>query len=258
MFLFNFAVDFVILSLTVGIARVSVKTYRLVLGAAIGAAGACGIFFVPPVLSVILKTVTVAVSGIAVFGKRKAAQYLKLFLLLFCVSFAFGGGVYALCSVFGVTRGASGYMEIDLWLFVLIFAVLYLPIKLAYQIYNRKMATSKKVVPALITLAGRHFALNLLSDTGSTLKEPISGRYVMLVDGAELFDAIEAEKKRGAVVVPYMSAGNPNGVLVGVFAKSVTASGRTLSKTVVAHVGHPLSQSGEFNAVISSEAFLHI
>jgi stage II sporulation protein GA (sporulation sigma-E factor processing peptidase) len=175
-----------------------------------------------------------------------------------CITFAFGGGVYAVCSTFGVIQNGVGYMEIPMLLFAAIFGILYLPIKMTYRIFNRKRATEKKTVNALVTIDGSEFPLRLLSDTGSTLKEPVSGRYVMLVDGTALADKVKMAGKRGMVIVPFVSAGNPKGILSGIFADNVTVEGRRLPKTVIAPVGHILSHSGEFDAVISSEALLHI
>ncbi len=258
LFAFNFAVDYVIISLTLGIARVKAKGIFIFISALTGAAGACAAFFVPASLSISLKVITVLASGAVAFGRQKPLQYVRLFLLLFCVTFAFGGGIYALCSVFGITRGATGYMDIPIWLFAGVFAVLYFPIKAVYGIYNRRHATEKKTVCAYVTVDGKTFTLRLLSDTGSTLKEPISRRYVMLANGEEIAKSIAEKRKRGALAVPFVSAGNPNGMLLGVFADCVVADGRCLPKTVVAAVDFPLSQNGDFNALISSEALLHI
>lgn len=258
MFAFNFAVDLILFYITLGVANVSAKSARVALGAAVGALGTCLVFFAPPTLSLVGKAVTVLASGAVVFGKRKPLQYLKLFALLLCITFAFGGGVYAVCAAFGVSQNGVGYMEIPVLLFAVIFGVLYLPIKLTYKIFNRKKATEKKTVTALVRIGKSEFTLSLLSDTGSTLKEPISGRYVMLVDGSALTDAVIKARGRGAVIVPFVSAGNPNGILSGIFADSVTVEGRTLQKTVIAPVEHRLSQNGEFDAVISSEALLYI
>lgn len=168
-FIVNALADYVLLILTARVTGGGVKRRRIVLAAAIGGAysviaALIGGFFaspVPALASAILMALTVF------GGKRSFARRLFCFLGL---SAAFGG---ALTAVGGGLGG--GNMKL--------FAAAFLISWAAFAFFLRGGAKSvalRRVEDIEIGLGGKKAKLRALMDTGNDLRDPISGRRVIV------------------------------------------------------------------------------
>ena len=93
---------------------------------------------------------------------------------------------------------------------------------------------------------GRMYPLKALVDTGNTLKDPITGAQVLVINPQVAFDLFQLTRKQlndpietmqtavihGLRLIPYRSVGNPNGMLLGVGVDSISVNGQVIGKII--------------------------
>lgn len=103
-----------------------------------------------------------------------------------------------------------------------------------------------KYVNVELSWRGNRYTLAALVDTGNTLKDPITGSQVLVVNPqmafkllqltqSQLYDPIETMQKvsiPGLRLIPYRAVGCPNGMLLGISVDSVLVNGQTASKII--------------------------
>lgn len=183
LFLVNFAADYLVL-LTVGrLRRIRLRRYRLILGSLLGALYAVPALILIPtypllLLSVLLSGVALTLVGLGFPGWRR---FLSCLLLLWLVSFLYGGAVTALLTfssrLFGRIR-VSG----DTGGKVLVFLVLFL-LSSAFAALSRRLraGSAPREVGCRVRVGERTRDLTLMTDSGCLLREPMTGRAVVLL-----------------------------------------------------------------------------
>lgn len=187
LFLLNFVVDYLLLLCAGRLAGEVLHRGRLALGAGLGAAYAAAIFF--PGMGFLLHPLCKVGVGILalMIGYGGSRRLLRVCLMFFAVSAAFGGGIFALELLGGrglTLKNGIFYSAMDLRLILLSAAGCYVLLTLLFQRSARHGC--RELVPAELTLAGRRVTLTALVDTGNTLTDPLTGRPVMVVEGASL------------------------------------------------------------------------
>ena len=116
-------------------------------------------------------------------------------------------------------------------------------------------------VPVEISYGGRTVKLTALLDSGHNLRDPISGKRVLVVDadvagiltglsGQQLKNPIEnVEKIVGLRLIPYKTVGSNSGFLLAFSVKNTKIGGRRGS-AVVAMAPYVLDEEGKFQALI--------
>ncbi len=117
-------------------------------------------------------------------------------------------------------------------------------------------------VPVTITHGGKTVSLTALLDTGNTLKDPLSGWPVLVVDasvGERLMDLTQKELRdpmatilsgthKGLRLIPYHGVGQPCGLLLGLKTDSLYMNG-TQADCIVAFAPHGIGQGKPFEAL---------
>ena len=227
--LLNFAVDFFLLLGTNRLAGYPPGIRRAALAAAVGGlyAGACvmpGYSFLgnPFFRVVVLAAIGVVAFGVDQGGLRRSV----LFLLL---SMALGG--LAIC----LDRGGF-------WSLVLASGILCLLCLLGF----RGRAGQQRYVPVMIRYGGKEVHVTALVDTGNTLRDPVSGWPVLVVEygvaekllpisRGELSRPIETMamgKLPGIRLIPYSAVGQTAGMLLAVRPDSVQICGKNMEYVV--------------------------
>ena len=189
LFLLNFVVDYLLLLAAGRLSGEILRRGWLALGAAIGAAYAAaavlpGMGFL---LHPLCKLGAAVLALLAGYGKSR--RLLRVSLVFFAVSAAFGGGVFALQLLGGrglTLQNGIFYSAMDLRLILLSAAGCYVLITLLFQRTARHSGLRRELVPAVLTLEGRRVALTALVDTGNTLTDPATGRPVMVAEGEKV------------------------------------------------------------------------
>ena len=187
LFLLNWIVNYLLLLATGKLAGEVLRRLRLGLGAALGALYAAAVFF--PGMGFLLHPLCKLAAAVVMLlvGYGGSRRLLRVTLVFFGLSCAFGGGIFAIGLVGG--RGLSLrndilYSAMDLRLILLSAALCYVVLTLVFRRTARH--ERRELVPAVLTLGQRRVALTALVDTGNTLTDPVTGRPVMVADGEQV------------------------------------------------------------------------
>ena len=183
LFLVNFAADYLVL-LTVGrLRRLRLKRWRLILGSLFGALYAVPALILIPtyplqLLSVLLSGVCVTLIGLGFPGWRR---FFSLFVLLWVVSFLYGGAITVLFVWFTHLFGGLAF-EGDTGGKVLVFLILFL-LSGALTALSRRLRSvgAPREVGCRITVGDTTREYTLMTDSGCLLREPMTGRAVVLL-----------------------------------------------------------------------------
>ena len=183
LFLVNFCADYLVL-ITVGrLRRLRLKRVRLILASLFGALYAVPALILIPtyplqILSVLLSGVAVTLIGLGFPGWRR---FFSLLVLLWIVSFLYGGAVTVLFGTF--TRLFDGLSaEGDVGGKVLVFLILFLSSGALTALSRRlRSVGAPREVGCRITVGEVTRDFTLMTDSGCLLREPMTGRAVVLL-----------------------------------------------------------------------------
>lgn len=184
LFLLNFCLDFILLAASGRLMRRRVPLWRLLLAAVMGAFYGIGLLF--PALSLFYyPAAAVLVSLLLIFaayGYHSAVSFLKLTASFYLVAFAMGGAVLAGSTLInhGVVElgGMSAMKAVTLAAAVPVAAIIG---RRGYTALRRGWSQEDFCLHLQICVAGRSCELTALLDTGNDLREPLSGRPVVVV-----------------------------------------------------------------------------
>ena len=116
-------------------------------------------------------------------------------------------------------------------------------------------------IPISLSYRGKTVKFTALYDTGHNLRDPVTGRHVLVVDAniAYLLTGLTAEQlqlpietlqeNRGFCLLPYHTIGNRNGMLLTINVNRATI-GKRIRKVTVALCGEKLDPDGKFQGLI--------
>ena len=165
LFLLNFVVDYLLLLAAGRLCGEVLRRGWLALGAAVGA-GYAAAAFLPGMgflLHPLCKLAAAVLALLAGYGRSR--HLLRVGLVFFAVSAAFGGGIFALQLLGGqglTLRSGILYSAMDLRLILLSAAGCYVVITFVLQRTARHTAARRELAPVLLTLEGRRVALTAL------------------------------------------------------------------------------------------------
>ena len=276
LFLLNFVVDYLLLLSAGRLAGEVLRRGRLALGALLGAAYAAAVFL--PGWSFLLHPLCKlgAAVGMVLIGYGGSRRLLRVSLVFFAVSAAFGGGIFALNTL--GSRGLAlenGVLSsaMDLRLILLSAAGCYVLITLVFQRAARHSGP-RELVPAVLQLDGRRVALTALVDTGNTLTDPATGRPVMVAEGekvwalfpvgqapgpeelrnpAALLERLDRQGWRGRCrLLPYQAVGVECGMLLALRLDGARIGTEDWGRLLLALSPTPLTDGGGYCALIGT------
>ncbi len=194
-FLINAGMDLICLRITAALVHRKIKRWRLALAALLGGGYALAALLwgrsgLPGLLgdcgaALLLTTVSFWERGI------RARTLLRDTLLQCLVSMLLGGvmtALYSLLSRWNLPLEALGEEGISVWLFALLSLVSALIAKGGGRFFGSSHKTRKITVTAKIF--GQSVTFTAMVDTGNLLRDPISGRGVILVDRHKLLASL--------------------------------------------------------------------
>jgi stage II sporulation protein GA (sporulation sigma-E factor processing peptidase) len=252
--------------MTAKICDAGVPRARLGIAAALG--GLYAVFaaiFPEPLTSAPVKAAAGIVMSAAAFGARP--RIARLTAVFFAVSAAFAGAVLALSLL-----GGSGLpVNIDMKLLFVVFAVCYAVFSLVFRGAGRSGAES--YISLTIKLRERSLRVRALVDTGSSLRDPITGDRVAVIgagESAPLFPheaarALADAREGGAVramekldglglrarfrLVPYSAVGVPDGLLPAFRPDELLIDGSKTEGILIAVSPNSVSDNGAYSAI---------
>ena len=198
LFLINFSMDFLVLFCTAKILHIKQKPLLLVLSSALGAAYAVAALFIEnSALSVISSVLCALLMCFIAFPRVRGFAFLKCAVLFFGLSLLTGGGItasYVLLSKLG--RGvnvnsdiAPVLSDIPLGTFCILGVISIILSFVTGKIFNRQ--SEKKEIAVVIAGKRGQVTLRCLSDSGSLLREPVSGAPVIITSLDKIKDCVD-------------------------------------------------------------------
>ena len=184
LFLLNFIIDYLLLLATGKICVLPLRRWRLALGAGFGAAYAALAVLLPRFFAMAtVKLLAGCALPLIAFGtgQRRALRAVAVF---FAVSAAFGGAVYAACSLGGTSLRAGLYIPVSMRVLLLSFALCYGAFTLVFRRAGRRGEQTLRSVR--VKLAGRSVEFAALVDTGNELADPATGEGVLVAEAGAL------------------------------------------------------------------------
>ena len=275
LFLLNFVVNYLLLLSAARLAGAIICRPRLAAGAALGALYAAAVFFLPFLLHPLCKLSAAVLMLLLAFGGCR--RLLRVSLVFFGVSAAFGGGIFAISLLGGrglTLRNGVFYSAMDLRLILLSAAGCYVLFSLVFHRTGRYAGPSGEVLPGVLILGDHRVALSVLVDTGNTLTDPVTNRPVMVAEAEKLsplFPPGQApcpQDLRDPVAVlerlsqcmgrqrcrllPYQAVGVDCGLLLALRLDQVRVGQEDYGSILVALSPTPLSDGGTYSALIGA------
>ncbi|MBP3544651.1 MAG: sigma-E processing peptidase SpoIIGA [Lachnospiraceae bacterium] len=246
LFLVNFFMDYIILTLTGNILKIHTRIWRRCLGAALGATCYCIMLFLPTEYrmhgSMGIMLFVGAMMGILVFSLRKPKKILVFLLIFHATAFFLGGTVTAIYHYtrlgYYIRKAVKGDDNAQIITGVLAGMVLAACglMKIILSCIRERRREETLYYEVELCVGDTKKSATALMDTGNHLKEPVSHKPVILADitlAGELLDektykAIKAfyltgnlTQAEGLRLIPYHSVGRKHGILAAVFIDSL-------------------------------------
>lgn len=277
LFLLNFVVNYLLLLAAARLSGEVIRRLRLCAGAALGALYAAAIFF--PGMGFLLHPLCKLGAAVLMLlvGFGSSRHLLRVALVFFGVSAAFGGGIFAIELLGGrglTLKNGIFYSAMDLRLILLSAAGCYVVLSLVFRRAARHAGPAREVLPAVVSLGERRVALRALVDTGNTLTDPASNRPVMVAEGEKLsglfpeggapdaaalrdpvgtLERLAGAGERGRWrLLPYQAVGVDCGMLLCLRCDRVTVGAEDYGGILVAFSPTRLTDGGGYNALIGA------
>ena len=221
LFVIDFSMDFICLFVAGKLSHERMRTWRVVLGATVGALyGVTSLLYSLPTVVEIVVEIAAAFAVVAVaLWRGRAARLLLQTALFYGASVLLGGAMTLIYSklgkyktyidVGGSVRTALG--DVPLWVFALAAVASAILTKLLSSLMKRKNGAGTCRVE--LVLDGRKYELTGLVDSGNVCVEPISETPVIFLS-SKFHDAARADGlERGVFAVPVATAAGGGVVL---------------------------------------------
>ena len=268
-FALNALADYLLVYAAAQLAGARLRRGRFLLAALLGGAYAAAVFL-PGLgwLSLLpVKLSAGVLMALAAFGGEP--RFLRLTLLLFAAACGFAGCVLALGLAAGQRvpmENGVFYTNVDARVLVISAAAAYLVLTVVFRAAARRRGCGGLLVPVTVAFQGRSAALTALCDTGNALRDPVTGRPV-LVAAAERLNALwppelaaeltpEALRAPSAVMerlaersgarlrlLPYSAVGVESGLLLAVRLDWASVNGQRRERLLLALSPTPVGDS---------------
>lgn len=283
----NFIIDYLLLSMTARFSKLKTSKKRLSLGAAVGALYVMAVFFpsLKEFFSVIIKVAVSVLMIIIVFAPEKLRDMFKALGIFYIVSCAIGGAAFLFYFFTGrgyISNGIFYIFDFPVSLLVTAMAAGYMLLAWCWDYVHRISLNDVFTYGITIVMDKKQAQMNAIVDTGSSLKDPISGYPVIVTEYGVLKDMLpncmeklflpdfcsqDLNQVCSAIsntdwaarirLIPYSSIGKQNGMLIGIKPDVVrvkyTGYIREVDRVVVGICASRLSSDGDYQALFNPE-----
>lgn len=270
LFILNMYVNFFILKLTFAVCKSKTRLWRLILASLLGALGAFYIllpytnFFTDFLFRIFISSLLVLVA----VGFNTVKCFIRHVGVFFGASFLYAGAMLGLWAVFKIKgiaiKGSVVYMDISPVILIMSTLICYIIISVIRFFSSRHAPTASRCKLSL-TANEKTVDITAIVDTGHSLSDAITGKSVIIIDGAvakklfefvpDLYTLQSAGELSGFRVIPYSSVGG-HGLLVAFSPQRLIArldgAADTELTALCAITNEPLGE--DYRAIISPEA----
>ncbi len=272
----NWVIDYLLISVTARILRLTPKRWRLALGGFTGALSACLIFLTtaPTLLVLVLHFLSACILIKVAFPFSKIAVFFKQTFVFYVISALFSGIVSALWSLTDSEAfyACNGVVYFDISpLLLTLFAVISYAVICLYEHVTRKKLPHGYAFRLRIDDGNGICECRALYDTGMHLTEPFSGKPVVIVEQTVIEPYLSEELKEALCcaavptassvytrvrLIPYRSLGT-DGLLPAFVPRRLTIGAYNRTQRDISGTYVALSKSlerGEYQALVGGDS----
>lgn len=252
-FVLNMLVDYLLLMTTAALAGTPYRRKRFATLSACGGLYAAAAFYLPMLTCPLLRLLTGAALSMTAFLKERRPW--RLTLLFFLLSGAMAGAVLAVGLAVGSPKALVQkvyYADISYEVLLGTAALFYVLIYVIF--YQEARFEGGEKVDITVTIRGRCCRLRALRDNGNTLRDPIQGKPVLVVETSALASVLDNEeeeilrgkgsaaekmvhlcgREKAFTLLPFKSIGETEGLLLAVRSDYLQIGKRTIPRALVA------------------------
>lgn len=243
LFLVNFLMDYIVLRGMNTFLNCSAKKLRCIFGALLGATYSCLMLVMPSGYYFLKITVTYIVISylmiLIAFGKCNFKESIKRFVLLYIITYLLSGIMNGLYLLWGVKN-------------IITTIVVFIILKVCLNIFSHYTNRKSMYYDVVIEIDNKKISIRAFLDTGNSLREPISGKPVNIVEKTyidKLIEDIDISTKYR--YIPFHSIGEDRGALDGIEADYLYIGKTKIIKPILAIYEGRLSAQGEYNMLLN-------
>lgn len=265
LFLINFIMDFMLLTILRRVFKYHSTTLKLIVGSSVGAVWAvlAAIWpLLPRFLECLLTYIVISAFMVKIaFGLKKLKEIAKGVLGLYLTAVMMGGTIYALYqhtkAGYYVEQLIRGRGEEAMPIFLLLGAALagFMGLRFLWTYLIQFKKEKDHLYEVTMYYRGREKTVKALMDTGNRLYEPVTHRPVHVVT----YEALKSlcESVSAVVYIPFCSVGKKEGTMPGIFLDELEVrqgdQAYTIVKPLVAVCRDPVSPNGEYQMLLHEE-----
>ena len=258
LFLENFLTGGLLLLLTSKLSGHSPSRIRLILGSVISGAGGFTIFIPAAGFGgAVIRLAAAVLICTVVFAEKQAKplKTIKTTLIFLALTFLSGGAAMAFTlwrQIPAVSGNGALYLEpltygALICLAVPAFGLAWIFVKLVRKQRIENITRGE----VCLTIKGKVYSFEALADSGSSLREPFTGRPAALIDrGGAAKLSLRPEDADRLVLIPYKAVGTEKGLLKGIRTDSITFREKEMKGAVLAFYD---GDFGDFEVLLSRE-----
>lgn len=265
LFLINFTMDFLVLSIVRRGMKYRLVRWRLILGAVFGAAWAvfaAAFLYLPVFLEMAVTYLGVSTLMVmTAFDLKRPKDIIKGVLALYFTALILGGLMNILYQhtkagyyIEQILRG-NGNGAIPLYQLFFIGAGAYFGIRVLLSWIPGLWKAKGNIYEVTMHYRGKEKKVTALLDTGNRLFEPVSRRPVHVVTYEAVRELCESVSE--VVYIPFGSVGKSNGVMPGIFLDEMEVRQgddvKIIEKPLIAICKKTLSANGEYEMLLHEE-----
>ena len=269
LFLLNFFLDFILVALTADLCGIFCSRRRQAAAAALGGLLAVILYLplVPAWLGVLLRLGSCQTICLTAFPRERGRGMLRCIGLLFFLSTAVAGAVAALqllCEGTAPAEVRNGIVSLDIPIWKQLAAAGSCWCLLRMLFHGGSFSPGRRHRDIIIREGDQSLRVRALVDTGNFLRDPVSGRQVILVDPETLQQLIPLPREREPVhmmeflsalsprfsLIQYRTANAADGLLVIWRPAAILEKGKSLEGYVIGIAPAPVKTGDGCRAII--------
>lgn len=261
LFIINFIIDYILLSVTSLFARKRLKILNTVLASTVGGVFSAVIFFVPMAhfLSVISAFSVSLFMILIAFGKRSFLKILKDTAILYLVSFVTGGLAFAVLPKYdSLFNNGIIYADINAYSLLFVFVMSVIIIHGATGYIRRQKIKFSYIYEITVEKNGRSISDFAFFDSGNFLTDPLSQKSVIVAEWKSVAPLFNDMKITDAIVknpqdFVYIGCKNFSGItgLYAFYPDKITSNDADFSEDfLIAVTETPLDKEGSYRMLL--------
>ncbi len=286
----NIVINYLILFVTAKFSKTNASSFRLLLGALLGAAYLTMMILLPTmkIYTTILSKLLLSLAMVAVtFNFNKISYYFKTLVIFYASTFLLAGAGFALLFFnrdWSIVRNGivmSPLLNTKWTELLLAFAVTFIILRVIWDIIQNRFLREKMLVKLCIAFDRKAIDLYALVDTGNSLHDPLTNMPVVVVEFAAIKELLpedirnifekDTENDLNSVttaiscsawfsrfrLIPFTSLGKENGMLIGFRPDYIEIGNENEKKgvrdVIVGIYNRTLSKNEKYRALLNPE-----